>query len=137
MDEDLMTVAFERSPMCEKCGACEMANEQMRMQLKRAKGAEVGDEVQINLKSGTVLKAAFITYGIPLIMMILGLVIGNSLPLPGNKDVYAIACGVLLAGLAFLVIRLTEPRRRREGTYTPEVVHIEKLCRTGGIKDGK
>ena len=35
---------------------------------------------------------------------------------------------LLLAAAAFLVLRLTEKKRRSTGKYAPKVVHIERLC---------
>ena len=39
-----------------------------------------------------------------------------------------LALGLLLAGGAFLVLRLTEKKRRSSGKYAPKVVHIERPC---------
>ncbi len=129
---ETMTVEFERSPMCEKCGACERAQERMRMEMKRLQDADVGDRVQVELPEGALLKAALLAYGLPLVLLLLGLFVGKSLPgwlgLPGNSDLYALALGLLLAAGAYLLIRRTEPKRRRRGSYAPQAVQLERLC---------
>lgn len=127
-----MVVEFERSSMCEKCGACERAQQAMLMEVERIGDARLGDRVQVELPERTVLRAALTAYGIPLAALLAGLLVGNLLPSlagwPGNPDLYAVALGALLAGGAFLVLHLTERKRRASGRYAPKVVKLERLC---------
>ena len=127
-----MMVEFERSSMCEKCGACERAKAAMRMEVERVGNAALGDRVEVALPERTVVRASLLAYGLPLALLLLGLALGARLPraldLPGNADLYALALGLLLAGGAFLLLRLTERRRRSSGRYAPKVVRLEKLC---------
>lgn len=132
--ERTMVVEFERSSMCEKCGACERAQQAMLMEVERIGDASLGDRVQVELPERTVLRAALTAYGVPLVALLIGLVIGYFLPgwarLPGNPDLYAVALGALLAAGAFLILHLTEHKRRQSGRYAPKVVQIERLCQT-------
>ncbi|MDR2513781.1 MAG: SoxR reducing system RseC family protein [Christensenellaceae bacterium] len=123
---ETMTVLFERSAMCERCGACEKANEEMRMLVGRAEEAEVGDRVKVSLRGGTLLKAALLAYGLPLAGLLLGLILGETLPFQGNRDLIAVGLGLGFAGLAFFGLKLSEPLREKR--YTPTVVAIEKPC---------
>ena len=130
--ENTMLVEFERSAMCEKCGACERAQKAMLMEVERIGNAAIGDSVAVELPERTLLQAAFVAYGIPLLLLLVGLLAGDRLPgllgLPGNPDLYAAGLGLMLAGGAFLTLRLTEKKRRTSGKYAPKVVHIERLC---------
>lgn len=127
-----MLVEFERSAMCEKCGACERAQKAMLMEVERIGNAAIGDRVEVELPAHTLLQAAFVAYGIPLILLLVGLLVGARLPswlgFPGNSDLYAAGLGLLLAGGAFLALRLTEKKRCTSGKYAPKVVHVECLC---------
>ena len=128
-----MVVEFERSEMCAKCGACQHGQKQaMLMEVQRIGDAAIGDRVQVQLAEKTLRKASFIAYGIPLLMLIAGLLGGTYLAewlkLPGNAEHYAALLGLILAALSFLMIRLTERRRGESGVYAPQVVSIEKAC---------
>ena len=123
--EDTMTVEFKRSSMCEKCGACERA------------------QVQVQLPEGTLLRAALLAYGLPLLLLLAGLFLGKQLPvwldLPGNSDWYAMGLGLLFAAGSYALIRWTEPKRKKRGSYAPQVVQVERLCmkEREGKQDGK
>ena len=130
IEEHTMMVEFERSSMCEKCGACERAHNAMRMEVERIGNASLGDRVEVDLPERTVVRAALVAYGIPLALLLVGLVAGSALP--GNPDLYALALGLLLAAGAFLALHLTERRRRSSGRYAPKVVRIERLCQQCG-----
>ena len=127
IEEDKAYVAFSRSSMCEKCGACERASSKMIMQVKKPRGATIGDEVRVQMETGRLLLAAFIAYGIPLILLFCGLFLGYNLftwlSLPGAPDLWAALCGIVLAALAFFAIRLTEKGRSKRGFYQPRVIH--------------
>ena len=127
-----MVVEFDRSSMCAKCGACEQAQKAMLMEVERIGNVGLGDRVQVELPEQTLLRAAGLAYGIPLALLLIGLVSGYYLPtmlgLPGNPDFYAVGLGLLLAATAFLALRLTEKKRKTSGKYAPKVVHVERLC---------
>ena len=123
IEEHTMMVEFERSSMCEKCGACERAHNAMRMEVERIGNASLGDRVEVDLPERTVVRAALVAYGIPLALLLAGLAAGSALP--GRL-------GLLLAAGAFLALHLTERRRRSSGRYAPKVVRIERLCQQCG-----
>lgn len=128
-----MMVEFERNEMCAKCGACQHGQKQaMLMEVQRIGDAAIGDKVQVQLPEKTLLKASFIAYGIPLVLLIAGLIGGSylaqALELSINPDHCAALCGLGLAALSFVIIRLTEKKRGESGVYAPRVVSIEKGC---------
>lgn len=137
--EHTMIVEFERSSMCEKCGACERAHNAMRMEVERIGNASLGDRVQVDLPERTVIRAAMTAYGLPLLALLAGLGLGAMLPgwlsLPGNPDLYSVGLGVLLAGGCFLALHLTEKKRKASGRYAPKVVKLERLCQKAQEKD--
>ena len=73
IEEHTMMVEFERSSMCEKCGACERAHNAMRMEVERIGNASLGDRVEVDLPERTVVRAALVAYGIPLALLLAGL----------------------------------------------------------------
>ena len=80
IEEHTMMVEFERSSMCEKCGACERAHNAMRMEVERIGNASLGDRVEVDLPERTVVRAALVAYGFPLALLLAGLAAGSALP---------------------------------------------------------
>ena len=117
INDNTMTVQFEQA---------------MLLEVQRIGDAAIGDKVQVQLPENTLMQASVILYGIPLIVLIVGLLAGFALPgwfgWNGNPDVYAALCGLGLAGITFLIIRLTEHRRSESGKYAPQIVSVEKGC---------
>ncbi len=74
-------VSFTRREDCEKCGMCMKHKDSMTVSLnvKNTLGAKVGDEVAIEMRDGFVLKAAFIVYLLPVILVGLTLFLGRNL----------------------------------------------------------
>lgn len=71
-------VVFDRKSACDKCGMCIAANgDKMKVyvQVKNSQNAKAGDFVTIAMSDQVVLKAAFIVYIIPIIMISIGLAI--------------------------------------------------------------
>ncbi len=128
LNKNTMLVEFERTSMCEKCGACERGQKNMIMEVTKLDGAQPGDRVAVELPEGTLLKAALIAYGIPLVLLIAGLYIGGLLPektgLQISKDLCSVICGLLLAGISYLILHLTEKKRSASGRFAPVVVAL-------------
>lgn len=127
-----MTVQFARSSMCEKCGACERAQEAMLMEVERLKDAKLGDVVQVQMRETTLIGASLLAYGVPLLLLLAGLYVGYMLPawtgLSIPADLSAAALGLLLAAASFAGLRATEKRRKASGKYAPKVADPIRLC---------
>lgn len=105
-----------RPEACEACHACKYGRqERMRMPLPEGDYRE-GDQVELSLPEGRVGSASLIAYGFPLIMMLIGLFVGNWL-LEAEWAAALCALGMLLAAL--LAIKLLEPRLRKSGLFEP------------------
>ena len=132
--EKTMTVRFARSSMCEKCGACERAQEAMLMEVERLKDAKLGDVVEVQMGEKTLISASMLAYGVPLLLLLAGLYLGYMLPawtgLPLPADLMAAALGLLLAAASFMMLRATEKQRRASGKYAPKVANHIPLCQS-------
>lgn len=128
LDGRLATVRFERSSACAKCGKCMMSESQSEMLLtiKNTLHGKVGDWVEVEMASTNLYRASFIAYGVPTLALLAGLAGGYLL----NEQVHwlaeseLMACigGILLLAIAFLGIRLFEPKRKASGRYTPRML---------------
>ncbi len=114
----MATVRFKRTDACGKCHACFTLNStEADIELENSVGARIGDTVLIELHSGSVLNASLIMYGIPLVALIAGVVIGSA-----AGDMYAALGGVLFACGAFFIIRAFEPKFSRMNKFKPRMI---------------
>ena len=103
-----------RSEACQKCRMCDFGKKERLLQpLPKGNFCE-GDTVTIELEDRKLTKAAFLAYGMPLLLCIAGLVAGfyvfsNELLQAATALVFT------LAGLVYLA--RSEKRRRQRGTY--------------------
>ncbi|MFR6344633.1 MAG: SoxR reducing system RseC family protein [Christensenellales bacterium] len=70
-------VVFERSSACQHCGACQRADgAQMQVWLPNEKNAQVGDKVRVELGAKSMLRATWLAYIFPLVMLFAGVGLG-------------------------------------------------------------
>ena len=117
---DKAKVVFKRSKACGDCHACvSFGSDQAETELQNTLGAKVGDRVSIELHSGSVFKASLIMYGIPLVALLAGVLAGSFI-----NDLCTAVFGIGAAVIAFLIIRLLEPKFRKMGKFDPQMIEI-------------
>ena len=115
-------VVFDRKSACDKCGMCLTAKgEKMKVyvEVKNTLGAKVGDKVGVAMSDKFVLRAAFIVYIIPVVLVGVGLAIFRKL----NDLLLLVVIGVgLLLGVA---VGITADRLiRKKSTFAPSMSQI-------------
>lgn len=96
LDKNKALVLFERSSACQSCGRCQRAEgAHMQVWLPNTKQAEVGDKVCIELGAKGMLRATWLAYIFPLVMLFAGVAAGyylrrkaariSSRPLQGSQ----------------------------------------------------
>ncbi len=112
--------AFKRSKACGDCHACvSFGTDEAETELENTLGAKVGDRVSIELHQGSVFKAGFILYGVPLIALLAGVLVGSFI-----SDLFTALFGIGFAAIALVVIRLLEPKFRKMGEFAPRMIEI-------------
>ncbi|MBS4534226.1 SoxR reducing system RseC family protein [Clostridium sp. D2Q-14] len=103
--DEIAVVDIRRTSACgEKCSSCGGGCNvpAMRVNIKNTIGAKVGNFVEVEMKTKSLMKSAFIAYIVPLIMLIVGIAGGiyvfRSI---GFSDYESLG---FLSGLVFLVI---------------------------------
>jgi sigma-E factor negative regulatory protein RseC len=88
--------------------------------------ARIGDRVVLNIKTASLLKATFLLYVFPILAMIAGAVLGQTLAVRRDLDPSGLSalCGFLFFGLAFIVIRITGRRLSQNDSYRPEIIKV-------------
>ena len=110
------TVRLMAGDHCEGCPAnvlCKPAdNDRRLMDVLDPVGVAVGDHVQVAVPGGAVLKASFLVYGLPLVLLLAGVGLGTLLwPATERlRDLYSFLLGVTLAAAAIPWVKRTVQR---------------------------
>lgn len=115
-------VVFDRKSACDKCGMCLTAKgEKMKVyvEVKNTLGAKVGDKVGVAMNDKFVLRAAFIVYIVPVVLVGIGLAVFRKL----NDLLLLVVIGIgLLLGIA---IGITADKViRKKSAFAPSMSQI-------------
>ena len=113
-------VTFCRPEACAACGACEGGKKEHAIWVQGE--GRVGDIAVVEMPDRMVAKASLLAYGLPLVCLLAGMILGSAIT--GGKDAGVIigAAAGLAAGL--LTLKLTEKRRTNRKEWTPRVVEV-------------
>jgi len=120
----------------EGCGSCACreacqvlggGNERKLNAINRA-GATVGDQVLIRISSGSVLKASFFVYLVPIFALLVGSFVGarysSHIWATGNPETVSVLMGLFCLGASFMVIRLFNSRLSQNQKYYPVIEKV-------------
>ena len=119
-----------RSAACESCSSkdsCDVSHhpsEEMTVILPNTLGVIKGDRVIVGINSGPMLFLSFLLYVFPIILLIIGALIGDALApvLEMNKSALSMGFGFLLFAVAFLIIRKKQAGMSKKDKYKPFLV---------------
>ena len=124
-------VKTTRSDACAHCearGSCNVVGdgEEMEVETLNPAGADVGDRVVLTFETGAFLKASFLLYVFPVLMMIIGGFAGQSLgPMAGVGESAAAAAGAFsFLAVTFAFVRARANRLARTDPYRPKITRI-------------
>jgi sigma-E factor negative regulatory protein RseC len=124
-------VKTARSSACDSCSSRHICNadgggEEMEVEAINTAAAKVGDRILLNIRTASLLKATFLLYVFPILAMLAGALIGQSVAETRGSDPSGMAAliGFLFFGLAFIVIRITGRRLSKSSEYKPEIIKI-------------
>jgi sigma-E factor negative regulatory protein RseC len=125
-------VGLTRHTACGECGACQMGKENLnrRVEALNPLGAKVGDRVTMEMEDQKVLKAAFIVYIIPLIVLIVGMILTNLalvyFHISDMVELYGFLVGLVGMGISFLIIKKREDKLTAQGEMMISIVKINE-----------
>jgi|Deesub1362A_J573_1020465.scaffolds.fasta_scaffold00742_7 sigma-E factor negative regulatory protein RseC len=129
------TVRVHKRGTCEGCaarGICEPSEEGMEIEALNPVHARVGQTVEVSIAPQTYLKSAIYVYGIPLVVLIAGAIIGKNLGesyIRGiDSDIVAAIMGFGGFFLTFLLVRAWSRKAETRPEYKPV---IEKIIEKG------
>lgn len=115
--KDHLMVCFDRLESCEKCGACEAGHK--KQTLVRVLGdAAVGDVVAVVMPDNRILALSAVMYGVPLIGLIAGLLLGMRF---FQSEVKALVTGVAGLVLFFFIVKAWDKRIQSMPKWQPHV----------------
>lgn len=127
--EKYAIVSMVRNEACQKCGACSHGykTEEMILEADNLCNAKIGDWVKIDLAYSDFLRATFIVYGIPLIMLFIGFFAGYygspRIGYGSMQEPIGLMTALLFMGISFLWIRSKEAKWKNQN-YRPAVVEV-------------
>lgn len=118
-------VRINRTTACATCGKCHGfdENQQLLVHARNSAGATVGDAVRLELEGVSVLRAAAIVYGLPLLGLLLGFIVGSAVRAPSGQALTGWFGGLgFLLALAF--VGWYDRRLRAAGKGQPVIVEV-------------
>jgi sigma-E factor negative regulatory protein RseC len=127
-----------RASSCKSCSSrdnCETAQnkQEMIVTVKNTLAVEKGDHVVIGLEAKSLITLSFLLYVFPIILLIIGAVIGDSLApvFDMSPSLAAMAIGFLLFAVSFLFIRRKSNQLSKKNEYKPFLVRKKTVIISG------
>jgi sigma-E factor negative regulatory protein RseC len=122
-----MAVELPRSGACSKCGICMQGEDQTKMilELENPGRVRIGDWVVLELEGKRVLQAAAFAYGIPIVGLLLGALLGfYQAPSPSQGEVFTLIGGGVGLALGLLLAVYFDRTWGRKGRFEPRIIEI-------------
>lgn len=122
-----------RSSACEGCREKDQCTsvadgKEMEFEASNPINARVGDTVDVEMKTGQLLRLSFFLYVFPILVMVAGAMIGNHLAprFNGDPSLFAAVFGFTALIAAVGVVKLKDRQAGKTGQYRPVIVRIRK-----------
>ncbi|MDA8389063.1 MAG: SoxR reducing system RseC family protein [Nitrospiraceae bacterium] len=127
----LATVSIPKPKgICEQCtmGGCNISGEGSEIEALNLAGAKEGQKVKVSMKAFSYTKGSLIVYGLPVLALILGAVIGKELALSHFKGSDPESVSAIFAfaafGISFLLIKIWTSKAEKKQEYKPVIEEI-------------
>ena len=129
-DAVVKTVKSSACKGCSSRGSCHTVGESDEMEVDaiNAAGAKVGDRIVLNLESGPLLKATFLLYVFPIILLIIGAALGQRIAtmLGLESSGLSVLLGFAFLFAAVLFIKKKANNLAKRDKYRPTIIRILK-----------
>ena len=133
--ERIAIIRAERTTSCDNCSSKKSCHSpgavdnEILIEAEDPIGVKTGDRVVFAVSAGSVLKAGFLLYLLPIAFFIGGVVLGQTVlagGLPGyNPDLVTGVTGLVFLGAAFLGLKVYGSLSERKGSLRPRVLRVE------------
>ncbi len=122
------TIIISGSDHCEECTAklyCKPGNSNERSLIAADPyGAKPGDKVRVSIKGSKLISASFLLYGIPLILLLGGLLIGMQMFI-SNKELLSTLLSIVLIAFYLLIVFIISKRNKQKTASHPKIVFVK------------
>lgn len=128
---NMAKVEIRRTSACgEKCGSCSggCSSSGVYIEAENPLGGERGQFVKVEIETRTVMKAAFLAYILPLIMLIAGILIGslihNKYTLGISSEFFSFLFGLGLMIASYGVVKLFDNGYKTRGEIKYKITKV-------------
>jgi len=130
-DSRMAWVKTIKSANCAGCsakGSCHSkgAGEEMEVNAINEAGARKGDRIVLSFETSSLLKATFLLYVFPILLLIIGAAIGQGMApkFDFNPSGFSAITGFTFFFAALLIIKITANKLARKNEYRPKIIKI-------------
>ena len=113
---------------CSARGACHSmgGGDEMEVKAINEAGAKAGDRIVLSFKTSSLLKATFLLYVFPILLLIFGAAVGQELAprFDFNPSGFSAIMGFSFFFLSLLIIKTKANKLARKSEYRPKVIKI-------------
>jgi len=122
-------IKVQKSSACAQCSSretCDIADKDAKIEVLNDLGAKKGDLVELSMPEGTLLKASFLVYLLPVIALLAGAFTGKALAdATGINQTFAsLAVGFLLIGIVFYILIRRHRSEEYQKRFRPRMTRI-------------
>lgn len=123
-------VKTNRTEACKSCASrssCHTSGQEMEVEAINLADAREGDTVIMSMQTSSLLKISFLLYILPVLLLIVGAVVGGraGVAYGVNESASAAASGFLLFLVAFFFIVRKGNRMARKDDYRPKIIRVK------------
>ena len=122
------TVKSSNCAGCSARGSCHAkgGDDQMEVKAINEAGAKVGDRIVLSFKTSSLLKATFLLYVFPILLLIIGAAAGQEMAAIFNFNPSGLAAimGFAFFFAALLIIKTSANRLAKKNEYRPKIIKI-------------
>ena len=122
-------VRIQQTSACSHCKSrdtCEISEKKILVEVVNDLFAKVGDQVELSIPEGTVIKLAMLVYLIPIIALILGAFAVGALAehLRIESTLASILGGGLCMGIVYFILKRLDQTKQFRDEYLPRMTRI-------------
>ena len=104
------------------------SDDDVEVEAINAAKAKVDDRVTISFETSSLLKVSFLVYMVPVLLLILGVVIGDKIAPIFNYDrsIFSMLVGLLFLLAAFFFVKTKGKDLAKKDAYKPKIIRILK-----------